>query len=195
VDTADTIVAIVVGAATLYLQWKQNKIFEQQNRIFSEQAGKSKMKTEDVSRGIRFERYWPMAVMALMLILIWIAVGYGIYDHHRVKIVHFDQDEKLITIANRKFLNEIVPLDGFKYANCIFENVTFQYNGTALFGFEHNKVFGTASFRSDSDAVTATVSMFKGFGIIPNLNETYGGSERIPVPVEPPSHGPLAPTP
>jgi hypothetical protein len=35
-----------------------------------------------------------------------------------------------ILVAGKRFTNERVPLDGYIYRDCIFENVTFVFNGT-----------------------------------------------------------------
>ncbi len=81
-DTSEVVIGVAVGVGTLYLQWRQNKIFEQQNKIFAEQAGLSRAEPTHPSQKARIDRYWPMMVMAAMTILIWLAVGYDLYDRH-----------------------------------------------------------------------------------------------------------------
>jgi hypothetical protein len=34
-------------------------------------------------------------------------------------------------IANKHFVNDVVPLDGIEYINCVFEHSTLVYEGTA----------------------------------------------------------------
>jgi hypothetical protein len=41
----------------------------------------------------------------------------------------FDPEMKVKQIVNQHYLNITVPLDGFEYVNCKFENVTFVYEG------------------------------------------------------------------
>jgi len=74
------LVGILVGLATIYFLWQQNKIFKQQNEIFTAQAGMEKMPPEPAS--IRLKRYWPMFAMAALTILTWAAVGFDVYDRH-----------------------------------------------------------------------------------------------------------------
>lgn len=58
------------------------------------------------------------------------------------------KDYKFTTISDRTFLNERVPLDGYFYHHCHFENVIFEYNGTAPSMFIDNTVAGTYGLRS-----------------------------------------------
>jgi hypothetical protein len=47
----------------------------------------------------------------------------------------FNPNATLIEVRDRTFRNERVLLDGHRYTDCIFENVTLVYNGTALVDF------------------------------------------------------------
>ena len=62
----------------------------------------------------------------------------------------------LIPVVRMKFFNSKVLLDGHSYTHCTFENVTFVYNGTAIFQLSHNKMVGSMMFTSDNPAVLAT---------------------------------------
>ena len=41
-----------------------------------------------------------------------------------------------------KFVNQEVLLDGHSFVGCVFENVTFKWNGTTGFELSHNEIFG-----------------------------------------------------
>lgn len=79
-------------------------------------------------------------------------------------------DEKTVKTVNcygRKKVNEKVALDGIAYRNCIFENVTFVYNGTAPFSFSDNNTFiGSKHLVSDSAMVNYTLSLIRDLGWI-----------------------------
>ncbi len=66
---------------TVYLLYRQNKIFERQNEIFAgnTESGAPQM-PNTVPRTLR--RYWPMIVMALMVLLMWTATGYSYVDRN-----------------------------------------------------------------------------------------------------------------
>jgi len=71
-------------------------------------------------------------------------------------------DTQLTTVRNRVFTNEEVPLDGYDYISCNFNNVTFVYQGQAPFGFSNNTVKGLHRFKSDSDVVVSTFMLISG---------------------------------
>jgi len=70
------------------------------------------------------------------------------------------------TIEGRSYVNEEVVLDGRKYVDCTFENVSFRYNGKASFQFMHNIVRGTYRISSGNPAVGVTVGLLKGMGML-----------------------------
>jgi hypothetical protein len=53
-----------------------------------------------------------------------------------------DTELKFTNVNKKKFRNESVPLDGFLYTNCTFENVTFVYKGEEPYGLVAYKVLG-----------------------------------------------------
>jgi hypothetical protein len=80
--STNDVIGIVVGLATIYLLWQQNRIFRQQNAIFAAQAGGSTMPSEN-STLRRFGRYWPMFAMTTLMFLTWAAIWYDYHDRHR----------------------------------------------------------------------------------------------------------------
>ncbi|HXX23082.1 MAG TPA: hypothetical protein VEO19_08025 [Terriglobia bacterium] len=130
---AVTALATVVGTiGGLILQHRANQHFSEQNRIMIEQAGKEPSKSE-------LKAYkppkWPLLVMGLMVLGIWIAVIFDYYDRHHAppattQVPRWD-NYKLKQRAHIKYFNETVELDGYEYLDTTFENVTFMYEGTA----------------------------------------------------------------
>lgn len=66
----------------------------------------------------------------------------------------------------RSFQNEAVLLDGRKFSNCTFSNVTFVYEGTAPFEFNGKpNLTGTVSIESGNQIVKQTFNMFNNLGL------------------------------
>lgn len=70
------------------------------------------------------------------------------------------------SVVGKAFRNERVILDGKSYSHCIFENVTFVYNGTTTIQFSNNKILGSAWYASDNPAVLGTLGWMRGFGLV-----------------------------
>ena len=87
-----------------------------------------------------------------------------------------------VMVAGKKFINERVLLDGHEYQNCVFENVTFVYNGTTPFSVSHNRMDGTIRIHSDNPAVNGAMLLLKGFDVLrPEFKVEVGpGSIIIP---------------
>jgi len=66
---------------------------------------------------------------------------------------------KMETIYGRAFRDEEVKLDGKKFDHCTFENVSFRFNGVAIYSFNDSHfVSGTLpQFRSDNDIVMGSL--------------------------------------
>jgi hypothetical protein len=120
----------------------------------------------------------------------WLVVGFGalafgllvsswvMYEWPRatadVKYVSRDIDYKAIMdkwltyryqeIYNQTFQNETVKLDGKKFLNCTFDNVTFQYEGTAPFLLAGGQVRVDSgslySLKSNNPIVKETMHIF-----------------------------------
>ena len=74
----------------------------------------------------------------------------------------FSNDKSLELIKNRTFNNEKIELDGREYIGCTFNNVTFEYNGTAAFSFTDNRIKGNYRFSSGNMVVIMTSMLFQG---------------------------------
>jgi hypothetical protein len=106
-------VGIVVGFATIYFLWQQNKIFQRQNEIFAAQAG-NPLHVEN-SRKARLGRYWPMLAMASLALLTWSAVGYDVYDRHHPRFGYdanraWDDAQPLVRVYNAHFEMKLCTL-------------------------------------------------------------------------------------
>ena len=75
-----------------------------------------------------------------------------------------DPSRPLNLVSNKYFHNERVPLDGFRYSNCTFENVTFVYDGGKT-EFSNNTVRGY-TIASDSPVINAAMKVFFEMGIV-----------------------------
>lgn len=80
----------------------------------------------------------------------------------------FNSNPNFEMVKGKKFYNERVVLDGKKYEDCTFENVTFVYNGTTPVHFSHNRVMGRVLFASDNPSVNMSMVVFYGMGLIPS---------------------------
>lgn len=82
-------------------------------------------------------------------------------------------------IKHHRFINQKVLLDGFEYNDCIFENVTFVYNGTSPIRLTYDKFYGNIQFATQSDIVAATCVFLKATGILSSkFAITYGPEHR-----------------
>lgn len=71
----------------------------------------------------------------------------------------------LIEIRGRKFTNERVQLDGYRYTDCTFNNVTFIYDG-GWGDMTHNEISGSIWMASNSPLVISTLKVAQGLGMI-----------------------------
>jgi len=153
-------VGIVVGLITLYLLWQQNQIFREQNRIFATQAEVATMPSEN-STVIRLRRYWPMLLMALLMLLTWLAVGFDYYDRHRITYSAPGH-----VIRGAVFENDVVEIDDKDFRGpCSFTNVTFVYRG-GPWNMENCAVKGKITLRTDNKIVHSTMVLMEGLKLL-----------------------------
>ena len=96
---------------------------------------------------------WPMSnwraiffLVFLFLGVIFSAVQYAIprfvpTEGSKETSQGWEQIQKK-EVSNRTFRNERVPLDGYSYIGCTFENVIFEYKGEAPFSMRYNTIRG-----------------------------------------------------
>lgn len=81
----------------------------------------------------------------------------------------FEPNASLTRVESVSFRDTVVPLDGFDYRNCQFDNVTFKYNGTTPVQFQNNLVRGPLNFTTDNPSISSTLAVLAGFGLVPGL--------------------------
>jgi hypothetical protein len=113
---------LIIGIVTLILLYQQNRIAERGNRIAE---GSETMKSGTIPAP--YKRYWPMIAMAVLTALTWAAVGTDLYVRRSANWDNF----ALKQISGGVYKDETVPLDGYEYLGSTFDNVTFDYEGTA----------------------------------------------------------------
>ncbi len=114
------------------------------------------------------------AAFIVAVILTWGAVGYDAYQgrslHNteytfdRAKTV-FSDNYNYTIVTDKKFYNERIVVDGKRFENCSFTNVTFVYNGTAPAAFSNNDLYGTRLFTSENQSIMHALILIYGLGI------------------------------
>lgn len=128
----------------------------------------------------------------LALLLTWAGIGYDIYDRHRFETGPLDntatqaslndQQTKILNhlkrmgaswgnynyqnVSNRTFDHETVLLDGKRFVNCQFRDVTLVYEGTAPFEMSAIPVVRW-SFSTDLPQLAPILRLFSAAGLIP----------------------------
>lgn len=67
--------------------------------------------------------------------------------------------------SKRTWRKEIVPLDGYKYVDCDFQDVTLQYEGKTPIQLSHCK-FGTFDIKTSNPAIAQMLVFLKAAGLI-----------------------------
>lgn len=106
-----------------------------------------------------------VSLSTALLLCIGVLIEMGLWIHQRPSF-RFDGDAKFEQIVHHTFVNEIVELDGKEYTDCIFQNVTFKYNGTTAIRLSHNTFRNLPAFRTDNPAVFSTIAALKGSGYL-----------------------------
>ncbi len=78
----------------------------------------------------------------------------------------YDHDAQLELVTDRWYQNEKVTLDGYRYRNCTFTNVTFVYNGTKPFEFSYNTVEGPITLTTQNIGLWQYLLFLNAAGII-----------------------------
>jgi hypothetical protein len=114
--------------------------------------------------------YWAFSPLVLILLATGILVSRGMgwigEPKQRIGATSFVNEPPRFVIANKRFINERITLDGIAYRNCRFENVTFVFNGTSPFALDGACIFGRIQVASDNPVVEGTMIWLRGLGII-----------------------------
>jgi hypothetical protein len=103
------------------------------------------------------------ALVIVMLIITWAVVGYDFIDRH--KSFTFISEPGTIVVG-KTFEREVVPLDGFNYEHCIFNQVTFLLNSTRPIQFSNNEIIEPITFKTDNLAIANAIATFAGLCMI-----------------------------
>lgn len=120
---------------------------------------------------------WTIFVAASLILAIstmmWVHAGFvfrwPFAKRHGEKITKFSAWPKPYSpeiIRGKHFLNEQILLDGFYYYQCIFENVSFKYNGMTQIQLKENHFVGQIALAaSDNMAVTGAFFVMVALGM------------------------------
>jgi hypothetical protein len=113
----------------------------------------------------------PHRNLVLLVVLAWVAVGFDYYDRH------FSTPQwtshPLIQVRDRTFGAQTVPLDGYEYVNCDFDDVSFEFQGKAPSRLTDSRIHlsqgkNRVTLRSQNPIVTHTLT------IVSALNKAMG---------------------
>lgn len=78
----------------------------------------------------------------------------------------FDSCSPLERVRGRYFSNQQVPLDGYEYTDCTFDNVSFIYDGITPISFSHNTVQGYFKIETNNPAFHQFYYLLERMGYI-----------------------------
>jgi hypothetical protein len=116
------------------------------------------------------------------------AIGWYKSSQHEDYKFRFS-DAPLVEVRGKRFLNERVVIDGYRYTFCNFENVTLVYNGTAPFGLDNNQFYGSRNIFTDNPSIAASAMLMKALGMVKPDTPLVGGPDFTPMHIEPPREG------
>lgn len=151
-----TLVQIALGALQTYYAWVGTQV----------SAGRSKKQIVGVAYNQR--------LMVFITIITWGAILWGAAGDWAKQKVADLRGSQLESVFEKRFVNEVVVLDGHSYVNCIFENVTFEFNG-GNFAFVNNTAAGVR-FKSKNKDINSAISALAKFDVfkIPIMTDKGG---------------------
>ena len=114
-----------------------------------------------------FKRIFNSNKILVFLILGGLCLsGYSTYNsiYPRPWVTKFKDDKNLEVIEDKKFANEVVPLDGKRYIRCDFTNVSLKWNGIKPFSITYSNFYGGSRFTSENDVINGVVVTLKSIG-------------------------------
>jgi len=85
--------------------------------------------------------------------------------YHSIWFQNLYWDRPLVQVWQKEFKNQTVPLDGLEYVECIFENVTFEYEGKGPTRFTNSKIIGQQTrIHTHNPVVAQTMTLVTGLG-------------------------------
>jgi hypothetical protein len=117
-------------------------------------------------------RFWPwlVAIVAVTILAagpaVYRLVYFGSFTHENVAFLKWPSPYNPTSVVAKHFTRERVPLDGYAYSGCTFNEVTFVYNGTTTIQMSHSTIIGESSLTTDNPAVTGTIFLLRGLGAL-----------------------------
>jgi hypothetical protein len=114
---------------------------------------------------------WP-AIVAILLIMVGLITVAAQYAQYRsAQHAHAPSDGAALRfedVVNQTFKNQEVPLDGYRYVACTFENVTFVYNNGVTGGIDPSSRWtGSVGFKSREARLQQILGFLQSLKIIP----------------------------
>jgi hypothetical protein len=123
----------------------------------------------------------PVNRWLFLMVILWIgSLVFSLYGFYKLSEPANAQTEnhlsaadwnayKLVAVNGKHFRNQKVVLDGKFFSHCTFENVTFEYNGTAPASMTNNIIAGTRILTSTNQGIDLVVHILKdGLHYIPD---------------------------
>jgi hypothetical protein len=140
---------------------------------------------------------YAFAMVSLIIVGLFV-FDYGVrsewFSNTKQISFRWDDSKKPLVIAGKRFLNDNVILDGFDYRDCVFEHVTFVFNGTTSISMTGNKIVGGFKIKTENPSVDATVMLLRGLGMLSDKLDmmTPGPGFRVNPPISLPPQPPKA---
>jgi hypothetical protein len=167
---------VVIGVIGLFHSHRNNEHFAEQNLIMLAELRGESAPTAPIHKPSQ----WPVAVMILTMLGVWSVVGFDYYDRH-YSAFQFHADQPLRVVRNKTFEHEIVPLDGYDYSDCTFDQVTFLINATAPIRFTHNVTLQPVTIKTENPQVVLVMGALAGScGLSPMLHLDAPHVETLP---------------
>jgi hypothetical protein len=101
---------------------------------------------------------WMILTVVLLSVL-------AVYDALRTPTRFKDVPGTLVN--GKHFVNEVVPLDGFDYTDCVFEHVTLEYKGTRPIQLRDNTFVSPFRIKLDDPSLLMVAALAEGLGTYP----------------------------
>jgi hypothetical protein len=105
-----------------------------------------------------------LRLFVVLTILTWVAIAYNYFSIYHWQISSWLNGGQLELVIDKTISNQIVVLDGHSYRNCVFHNVTFEFDG-GKFDFAHNYTDG-AQFKTSNPDIDITFFVLAKLGLL-----------------------------
>jgi hypothetical protein len=176
--TLEGFIGIVISLIYVYLLWEQNRLLKAQNQIMQREEG-SEM--ADLPKPSRLKSHWPILAMLGLTLLTGAAVLFNYYHNSVTSSENWEKERKsLEEMRFKSYSNGEVELDGKRFENCTFSNVTFVYRGKLPFVMGNSIILGKSNIKvlngPQGNGVIALLMIYNGCRSNPNgdLRNIFG---------------------